>query len=364
MNVQIGTEDCKGDSLHISTNRNGEFLLNFTTECALVNLGTNYCKPKGKLWTFTYPGRVKIQIHHILIKRKWKISATDCRSYNSLASDHRPCTAKIRLSLRANKSSKKKQIKHDWSKLVIDENVKTAYIVDVKNRFEQFQVDMLDKSADSTYNNMIKAHTKAAEPYVPERARSKRRLPWENEDVCKKRKALYNAFEIKKNDHNAKKMMRVEEAETELDKAYSMEQKRYVEEKISIIETADVNHQARLVWATVYEVTGPKKSNEIRIRANSPEERLKLWNNHFEQLLGQPPVLDDQPIERVFNTLPIETGDFNIEELQKSINALQNKKAHGLDDIPIETWKTGCLNEKLLEICNKTFHGDVPGIWL
>ena len=43
MNVKIGTEDCKGDSLHINTNRNGEFLLNLTTECALVNLGTNYC---------------------------------------------------------------------------------------------------------------------------------------------------------------------------------------------------------------------------------------------------------------------------------------------------------------------------------
>ena len=29
--------------------------------------------------------------------------------------------------------------------------------------FEQLQVDMLDKSADLTYNNMIKVHNKAAE---------------------------------------------------------------------------------------------------------------------------------------------------------------------------------------------------------
>ena len=49
------------------------------------------------------------------------------------------------------------------TKLIIDENVKTAYMVDVKNMFEQLQVDMLDKSADLTYNNMIKAHNKAAE---------------------------------------------------------------------------------------------------------------------------------------------------------------------------------------------------------
>ena len=109
MNVKIGTEDCKGDSLYIKTNRNGEFKLNLITECALVILGTNYCKRKGKLRTFTHAGGAKAEIDHILINQKWNNSAIDCQSYNiyfSLASDHRPCAAKIRLSLRANKLSK------------------------------------------------------------------------------------------------------------------------------------------------------------------------------------------------------------------------------------------------------------------
>ena len=35
-----------------------------------------------------------------------------------------------------------------------------------------------------------KIHNKAADLHVPERARSKRRLPWTDEDICKKRKAL------------------------------------------------------------------------------------------------------------------------------------------------------------------------------
>ena len=59
MNAKIGTEDCKGDILHINNNRNGEFMLNLITECALVNLGTNYCKLKGQLWTFTCPAGAK-----------------------------------------------------------------------------------------------------------------------------------------------------------------------------------------------------------------------------------------------------------------------------------------------------------------
>ena len=64
-----------------------------------------------------------------------------------------------------------------------------------------------------------------------------------------------------KNNHNAENMMRVEDAKAD---AYSMERKRYVEEKISIIETAYVNHQARHVWVTVNEVTGQRKSNESK----------------------------------------------------------------------------------------------------
>ena len=60
---------------------------------------------------------------------------------------------------------------------------------------------------------------------------------------------------MKNINHNAENMMRVEGAKAELDKAYYMEQKKYVKEKISIIKTSHVNRQARLVWATVNEVT-------------------------------------------------------------------------------------------------------------
>ena len=44
--------------------------------------------------------------------------------------------------------------------------------------------------------------------------------------------------------------------------------------------------------------------------------------------------------------------------------SLQNNKITGLDSIPIETWKTGCMNEKLLNVCNKTYLEDAPNCWL
>ena len=66
----------------------------------------------------------------------------------------------------------------------------------------------------------------------------------------------------------------------------------------------------------------------------------------------------------MFETLSIEKNDFTEIELVKAIHSLKNNKAAGLDGIPAEVWKTNCLNKEILEVCNKTYHSDVPKIWL
>ena len=66
----------------------------------------------------------------------------------------------------------------------------------------------------------------------------------------------------------------------------------------------------------------------------------------------------------IHEPLPINTDSITMEELVKSIKGLKNNKVHGLDNIPIEVWKTGALGQQLLDICNKTFNGDRPKIWL
>ena len=68
---------------------------------------------------------------------------------------------------------------------------------------------------------------------------------------------------------------------------------------------------------------------------------------HFQNLLGQAPVFDNIAIQKVYDTLPIETGELTIEELKLTIKDLKNNKATGLYEIPAEVWKTGCFDNKL-----------------
>ena len=57
-------------------------------------------------------------------------------------------------------------------------------------------------------------------------------------------------------------------------------------------------------------------------------------------------MVDDQPVTRAFDTLPIKTGDFTMTELRETIESTQGNKATGLDSIPEEVWKLDCCNDQ------------------
>ena len=53
-----------------------------------------------------------------------------------------------------------------------------------------------------------------------------------------------------------------------------------------------------------------------------------------------------------------------MEELNKYMKSFKNNKASGLDNVPIEVWKTGALNMKPLEVNNRTLNGDRAKVWV
>ena len=79
----------------------------------------------------------------------------------------------------------------------------------------------------------------------------------------------------------------------------------------------------------------------------------------------EPPFIRSKETKTVLqHTLSINTDNFTMEELNKFIKGFKNNKASGLDDIPIEVWKTGELNMQLLEVCNRKLNGDRAKIWV
>ena len=141
MNAQIGKNRNNKYSLHNTSNRNGQHLIDFMIENRLTCLNTNFQKREGKLWTHTYANKSKAQIDYVFINRKWKYSAMNCEAYSTfegVSSDHRIVTAKIRLSLRKNATRTATTKHYDWA-LLNDRDIRDKYALELRNRFETLQ---------------------------------------------------------------------------------------------------------------------------------------------------------------------------------------------------------------------------------
>ena len=120
MNAQIGKNVNHKFSWHNSSNRNRQHLMDFMLENRLTYLTSKFQKRKGKLCTYTYANNTKAPRDNVFMNKKWNYSAMNCESYSSfesMSSDHRIVTAKIRLSLRKNAAWTKTTVLHDRSLL-------------------------------------------------------------------------------------------------------------------------------------------------------------------------------------------------------------------------------------------------------
>ena len=288
-----------------------------------------------------------------------------CTIPSVVGSDHRIITAKIRLSLRQSKTSSKKKIRYDWNKLLTDRNIKDLYTVEIQNQYQALQDLDGNENANQIYSNIMSAHEEAAKSRVPVKVKVKQHVPWEDENIIAKRETARKAYKESLKKKTRGSVAKLEEAKKELQEAYDLEQEKYVNEKVHAIANAIEHRKAGLAWETVNELTGRKGTNRGRIRAKSPEDRVKKWKDHFLNLLGQPPTVTSKPtVTVVEEILPINTENISMDELVKCVKSFKNNKADGLDNIPIEVWKSGALNLQLLDVCNKTFNGDRPDIWV
>ena len=70
MNVEMDQDENNKFCLHNSSNKNGEYLTDFSLENRVACLNTKFQKRKGKLRTCTYPNKANAQIDYILISKK------------------------------------------------------------------------------------------------------------------------------------------------------------------------------------------------------------------------------------------------------------------------------------------------------
>ena len=109
------------------------------------------------------------------------------------------------------------------------------------------------------------------------------------------------------------------------------------------------DRQSRIAWRTVNGVNRRKNTAKAKLKAANQQERIKLWKQHFEKLLGNLPKITREPVTRIISKqLHIKLGPFTREELDSFLRKIKNRKAAGLDEIPPEVWKTRQFDDILI----------------
>ena len=124
------------------------------------------------------------------------------------------------------------------------------------------------------------------------------------------------------------------------------------------------DRQSRIAWQTINEVSGRKSTAKAKLKAANQQERIKLWKQHFENLLANPPNVTQETIARIISKqLDIKLGPFTKEELDSVLRKIKNRKAAGLDEIPPEGWKTRQFDDILLRHCNAVYNQNPIDRW-
>ena len=155
----------------------------------------------------------------------------------------------------------------------------------------------------------------------------------------------------------------LKKAQYQLAGIYLKEQTEFIQNKIDKIRDSVEDRQSRIAWQTINEVSGRKSTAKAKLKAANQQERIKLWKQHCENLLGNPPNITQEPTTRIISEqLDIKLGPFT-KELDSVLRKIKNRKAAGLDEIPPEVWKTRQFDDILLRHCNAVYNQNPIDRW-
>ena len=253
---------------------------------------------------------------------------------------------------------------YDWA-LLNNRDIRDKYVLELRNRFETLQENTEKATPNDEYENFVNAHLETAPKCIPTKPRTKYRVPWEKLAAREKRAYVKIASKSYRKNPTNTNAIKLKKAQYQLTGIYLKEQKEYIQNQIDKIRDSVEDKQSRIAWQTINEVSRRNSTTKAKLKAANQQERIKLWKQHFENLLGNPPKITHEPITRIISKqLDIKLGPFTQEDLDSVLRKIKNRKAAGLDEIPPEVWKTRKFDDILLRHCNAVYNQNPIDRWM
>ena len=254
--------------------------------------------------------------------------------FEGVSSDHRIITAKIRLSLRKN-ATRTATTKHYDRALLNNRDIRDKYVVELRNKFETLQEKTEKGTPNDEYENFVNAHLEAATKSISTKPRTKYRVPGETLAEREKLAHVKTVSKSYRNNPTNTNARKLKTALYQLAGIYIKEQTEYIQNQIDKIRDSVEERQSRIAWQSINEVSRRKSTVKAKLKAVNQQERIKLWKQHFKNLLGNPPKVTHEPITRIITKqLDIKLGPFTQEELDSVLRKLKIGKLQGWTRFP------------------------------
>ena len=368
MNAKIGkgsVENHVGAFGLGTRNERGDRLLEFCMEKDLIIANTLFQQPARRLYTWKSPGDVhRNQIDYIMVKRRYRNSIRDCRTYPGadINSDH--CLLACKVNFRLKKIKKKVMKEHYDLDMLKQENIQKLYSVEVVNRFNILSCEQTEQVTDDSIGKKFtnfKESLHQATRECTEKKETNKHKEWMTEeilDMMKDRKKIKDDVNCTVEDYNRK--------DKEIKKACYQAKEVWFNARCDEILQLEKSNNSKEMHRKVKEVIGTKKKNtglQMCIKdkdGNVLFEKEKIedrWSEYIKELYDD----EDRPD---FIEVENEEGPHILEsEVRYAMRQMKNGKAPGSDEIRIEQLKA--LDEDgirlLTEICNEVYStGIIP----
>ena len=236
-----------------------------------------------------------------------------------------------------------------FSALLNNRDIRDKYVLELRNRFETLQEKTEKGTPNDEYQSFVNTRIEAAVKCIPTKPRTKYRVLLETLAVREKRALVKTASKSYRKNPTNTNALKLKKAQYQLAGVYLKEQTEYIKNQIDKIRDSVEDRQSRIAWQTINEVRRRKSTTKSKLKAANQQERIKMWKQHFENLLGNPLKVMHELITRIISKqLDIKLGPFTQEELDSVLRKIKNRKAAGLDKIPPEVWKTRQFDDILL----------------
>ena len=135
--------------------------------------------------------------------------------------------------------------------------------------------------------------------------------PSQDSRVIQSRETVTEAYKTYHQNPDVNNRQNVKIAKEQLDQTYMAVHEELLTSKVEAVEAAAVQAKHRQSWVLINDICGKRKAACGLIKGGSDGDKVKTWENHFRNLLGEAPLVEEQNIPEKETDLNISTEPFS-----------------------------------------------------